>query len=101
MTAPQHLQWVPSSAILALHAIRRENKRRFKMCKYCDDKGSRTSLGTLGYDDYPTQVEFSIDDDGEGSIDVFWCAYDDMCGYGEDSATIQVNYCPWCGRKLN
>lgn len=71
------------------------------MCKYCNDKGSRTSLGTLGYDDYPTQVEFSIDDDGDGSIDVFWCAYDDMCGYGEDSATIQVNYCPWCGRKLN
>lgn len=71
------------------------------MCKYCDDKDSRTSLGILGYDEYPTQVEFSIDDDGEGSIDVSWCAYDEFSGYVDDWMKIGVNYCPWCGRKLN
>lgn len=71
------------------------------MCKYCDDKGSRTSLGILGFDDYPTQVEFSIDDDGDGSIYVSWCAYDECTGYTDDWLKVDVNYCPWCGRKLN
>lgn len=71
------------------------------MCKYCDDKGSRTSLGMLGYDEYPTELEFSIDDDGEASIYVSWCAYDECAGYTDDWMKVGVNYCPWCGRKLN
>ena len=71
------------------------------MCKYCDDNGSRTNLGILGYDEYPTQVEFSIDDDGEGSIYVSWCAYDECTGYTDDWLKVGINYCPWCGRKLN
>lgn len=40
------------------------------MYEYCDGKGSRTNLGTLGYDDYPTQVEFFVDDNERGSINV-------------------------------
>ena len=70
------------------------------MCEYCEGNGSRMNLGILGFDEYPTQVEFFVDDDGEGSIDVSWCAYDECSGYTDDWMKIRVNYCPWCGRKL-
>lgn len=70
------------------------------MCEYCEGNGSRMNLGILGFDEYPTQVEFFVDDDGEGSIDVSWCAYDECLGYTDDWMKIRVNYCPWCGRKL-
>lgn len=70
------------------------------MCEYCEGNGSRMNLGILGFDEYPTQVEFFVDDDGEGSIDVSWCAYDECSGYTDDWMKVRVNYCPWCGRKL-
>ena len=70
------------------------------MCKYCEDDGSRTNLGILGFADCLTQLEFSVDDDGQGSIDVSWCAYDEGSGYTDDWVKVWVNYCPWCGRKL-
>ena len=96
MTASQHLQGVPSSAILALHAIRREDKRRFKMCKYCDYENATRPWFKAINETEPAYDGIQVDEDGTPSLYLF--GQDD---YGWDQTKTPIRYCPFCGRKLN
>lgn len=69
------------------------------MCKYCG--GERVDIARVGYDMYDTRVSFWVTGSDDGYIEASWCT-DDPCydSDPEDWDEIQVNYCPWCGRRL-
>lgn len=66
------------------------------MCKYCDNFGTIVSTEDLVYEDDPCVSNLPIEvcfEQYKGKI--FLNIY-----YDEDGASVSINYCPFCGKKL-
>ena len=61
------------------------------MCKHCDSKFNNVELNNKKSD-----FEIEIDEDG---LNIYFNQGNAYENYS-DSAIIDINYCPMCGRKL-